>query len=257
MRIVSLCPSLSELVFDLGIEPLAITSWCCHPADRVGAIEKVGGTKNPDVARIIELAPDLVLMNDEENRLEDADVLRSAGIAIHSSFPRTVDDTAAMVRSIAAALDRVDPGERIAQDIEARAAAIRLECDNGPVVRYAYLIWRKPWMAVGADTFVAGLFLIAAAENIFPGGSAPDERYPAIAADDLQRLQPDVVFLPNEPFAFNEGHVAELARLTGLSATRFQLVDGERLSWHGSRTPSGIDYAAEVLRPYRHRSLNE
>ena len=96
MRLVSLCPSLTELVFDLGAgdELVGRTKFCVHPADKVEAIEKVGGTKNPKLERIIELAPDLVLMNEEENRAEDAAALEAAGIQVHSSMPRTAADTA-------------------------------------------------------------------------------------------------------------------------------------------------------------------
>lgn len=253
MRIVSLCPSLSELVFDLGLVPTAITTWCCHPADRVGAIEKVGGTKDPDVPRIIELAPDLVLLNEEENRLEDADALRAAGIAIHSSYPKTVPDTAEMVRSIAHAAQRPDEGERLARLIEERAEVAEEAAQGHPPVRYAYVIWRKPWMVAGADTFVAGQLAVAGGINVFQGGSSPSERYPAIAAEDLGRAQPDLVLLPDEPFRFQQRHLSELAELSGLSPDCFLLADGDRLSWHGSRTPSGIDYAAELLDCVRRR----
>ena len=102
MRIVSLCPSLTELAFDLGRgdELVGITDYCVHPANRVVSLEKVGGTKTPDVARIVALRPDIVLMNEEENRVEDADELHEAGVACHTSMPRDTTETAAMVRSI-------------------------------------------------------------------------------------------------------------------------------------------------------------
>ena len=120
MRIVSLCPSLTELVFDLGRgeDLVGITRFCVHPADEVGAIEKVGGTKNPDVERIAALRPDVVLLNREENRIEDAEALAARGLHCHSSMPRTPGETAAMVRSIAVELERGETGETIALDIE-------------------------------------------------------------------------------------------------------------------------------------------
>ena len=118
MRIVSLCPSLTELVFDLGLGDSLVgrTKFCIHPADRVSAVEKVGGTKNPKVDRIVELAPDLVLLNEEENRREDADALAAAGVRCHASFPRDVQGTAEMVRSIGEALERPREAEAIARD---------------------------------------------------------------------------------------------------------------------------------------------
>ena len=247
MRIVSLCPSLTELVFDLGLggSLVGITKWCVHPAERVGAVEKVGGTKDPDVARIAALAPDLVLLNEEENRVEDAEALRSAGVPLHVSFPRTVQDTADMVRSIGAAVGRPAGAERIARDIEARAARARAAAAGAPPVRFAYLIWRKPWMAVNADTFAHALLALAGGDNVF-GGRA--ERYPEITAAELAAAEPDLVLLATEPFPFTEKHAEELALATGLPRARFRIADGEYLSWHGSRTPAGIDYAAGLLR---------
>lgn len=250
MRIVSLCPSLTELVFALGRgdELVGITEYCVHPRERVGAVEKVGGTKTPRVDRIVELAPDLVLFNEEENRREDETALRAAGVHCLTTFPRDCQGAADMVRTIGAALERPTEAERIATDIEARAARVRREAEAGPPVRFAYLIWRKPWMSVNRDTFVHGLLAQAGGDNVF-GEQA--ERYPEITTSDLARLAPDVVLLGTEPFPFQDKHVAELAELTGLGHERFQIADGEYLSWHGSRTPAGIDYAAQLLRKVR------
>jgi ABC-type hemin transport system substrate-binding protein len=126
VRIVSLCPSLTELVFDLGsvCDLVGLTRYCIYPADKVCKVEVVGGTKDPDVARIIELAPDLVLMNDEENRIEDAEGITAAGLRVLSSMPRTAAETATMVRDIARALGCSEEGERIARDIEQRTLQV-------------------------------------------------------------------------------------------------------------------------------------
>src|SRR5688572_8221393 len=168
MRIVSLCPSLTELVFDLGLGSslVARTKFCIHPAGSVDAIEKVGGTKNPKVDRIIELAPDLVLLNEEENRCEDAERLARAGVRCHLSFPKTAADTAKMVRSIGRAIERIPEAERIAQDIEQRSARVRSAATRQRAVSLAYLIWREPWMAVNADTFVDALLSQAGGRNV-------------------------------------------------------------------------------------------
>jgi ABC-type Fe3+-hydroxamate transport system substrate-binding protein len=250
MRIVSLCPSLTELVFDLGLgdELVGRTKFCIHPADRVGAIEKVGGTKNPKIDRIIELAPDIVLLNEEENRREDADALHTAGIRCHTSLPRTALETADMVRSIASALNAVPNGERIARDIETRHERVTRAAVGRPSVRYAYLIWRDPWMTLNADTFVSALLGDAGGENVF---AAQADRYPTIGPTDLRSADPDTVLLSTEPFPFKPSHADELAHLTGIARERFRIVDGELLSWHGSRTPAGIDYAEEVVETSR------
>jgi ABC-type Fe3+-hydroxamate transport system substrate-binding protein len=251
MRIVSLCPSLTELVYDLGRGDALVgrTKFCRHPADRVGAVEKVGGTKDPKVARIVALAPDLVLLNEEENRREDAEALAAAGIPLHVSFPRDAQDTAEMVRSIGDAVDAPDAAARIAADIEARSARVRAAAAaraarGEPAPRWSYLIWRRPWMAVSGDTFVHALLAQAGGVNVF--ADLPT-RYPSVEPGALAAAAPDLVLLSSEPFPFAEQHADELAAETGLPRERFRLVDGELLSWHGSRTPEGVDYAARVL----------
>lgn len=251
MRIVSLCPSLTELVYDLGRGDALVgrTKFCRHPADRVATVEKVGGTKDPKVARIIALAPDLVLLNEEENRREDAEALAAAGIPLHVSFPRDAQDTAEMVRSIGDAVDAADAAARIAADIESRSARVRAAAATraargARAPRWSYLIWRRPWMAVNGDTFVHALLAQAGGVNVF--ADLPT-RYPSVEPAALAAADPDVVLLSSEPFPFAEQHADELAAETGLPRERFRLVDGELLSWHGSRTPEGVDYAARVL----------
>lgn len=247
MKIVSLCPSLTELVFDLGLGDALVgrTKFCVHPEGRVDAVEKVGGTKNPKIERIVELAPDVVLMNDEENRKEDASALAAAGLRIHSSMPRTAAETAAMVRAIGFALACSRESELIAADIERRADRVRRDSVRYPPVRYACLIWRDPIMTINDDTFIAGLLSLAGGQNVF---AARRDRYPAISATDLHDADPLLILLPNEPFPFLDKHVVELSTLTRLPRERFRLADGELLSWHGSRTPRGIDYAESLLR---------
>ena len=251
MRIVSLCPSLTELVFDLGLgdDLVGITKYCIHPADGVAAVEKVGGTKDPDVARITALAPDVVLVNEEENRKEDAEALTAAGLRLASSFPKTAPETATMVRDYGRVLGVEGPAEAIAADIEARTAAVTARAAaRGATRSFLYLIWRKPWMACGADSFPSALLEQAGGRNALAGDPAlADERFPALEADAIRALDPDLVLLSSEPFPFEAKHADELAVATGLPVERFRLVDGEDLSWHGSRTPRGVDYAEDAL----------
>ena len=252
MRVVSLCPSLTELVFDLGLGAslVGITEYCVHPADGVRAVEKVGGTKTPDVARIAALEPDLVLLNEEENRREDAEALAAAGVPCHVSFPRDALETAAMVRDIGAALGRQADAERIARDIEQRTARVRADARGAREVSWAYLIWRKPWMSVNADTFAHALLAQAGGRNVFAERA---ERYPTVTVEELAAADPDLVLLCSEPFPFEEKHARELSEATGLPLERFVLADGEYLSWHGSRTPAGVDYAASLIDAARAR----
>jgi iron complex transport system substrate-binding protein len=246
VRIVSLCPSLTELVFALGRgdELVGVTQFCVHPAAGVARIEKVGGTKTPDVERIVALEPDVVLLNAEENRREDADALVAAGVDCHVSMPRDTHETAAMVRSIGARLDRSQVAEDIARDIEQRTENVRKTARDRERVTFAYLVWRKPWMTVNGDTFASALLTQAGGRNVF---AAKSERYPEITLDELKNAAPRVVFLCTEPFPFQAKHVDELARGTGVAPERFVIADGEYLSWHGSRTPDGIDYAARLI----------
>ncbi len=246
MRIVSLCPSLTELVYDLGLGASLVgrTKFCVHPAGLVEAVEKIGGTKNPKIARIVQIAPDLVLLNEEENRIEDAEALRAAGIQCHTSMPRTVAETSEMVRSIGAALGADEAAAAIAQDIEARAQTVAARAVEREPVRYVYLIWREPWMTLNNDTFVHALLANAGGLNAF--GAEP-ERYPTITLEQLRAAAPDVVLLSTEPFPFAGRHIEEIAVRTGIPRERIAIVDGELLSWHGSRTPRGIVYAGETL----------
>lgn len=250
MRIVSLCPSLTELVFDLGLGDslVGITKFCVHPADGVRGVEKVGGTKTPKIARIVELAPDLVLLNEEENRLEDAEALRAAGVECHVSFPKTAVETADMVRSIGAAVGRLEGADRIGRAIEDAARRAREAAASRPAVRYAYLIWHEPLMAASDDTFIADLLRLAGGVNVF--GDRP-KRYPIVEAEELAAAALDAVLLSTEPFPFQPKHVDQISRTTGLAPEIFHIVDGELLSWHGSRTPAGIDYAVEVMKAVR------
>jgi len=255
MRVVSLCPSLTELVFALGRGHTLVgrTRFCHHPAPLVDAVERVGGTKNPKVDRIVALRPDLVLVNEEENRREDAEALRAAGVSLHVSFPKNADDTAAMVRDIARALGAGAAGDRLADDIARRAAAVREKAAarraaGEPPVRWAYLIWRRPWMAVRDDTFVSALLDEAGGANVFAGAAA---RYPEITAEALGAARPDLVLLSSEPFPFTAAHADELAVATGLPRDRFVLADGELLSWHGARTADGVEYADTLLEAVR------
>ncbi len=253
MRLISLCPSLTELLFDLGLGESIVgrTKFCVHPVGAVDAVEKLGGTKNPRIERIIELRPDLVLLNTEENRREDAEALAEAGIECHVSLPRDAAETAEMVRSIGAAVGRVIEAETIARDIERRAARVQADAAEKPQISFAYLIWRDPLMTVNSDTFVSSLLTLPGGRNVF--GDLAD-RYPTIDAKRLAAADPDLVLLSSEPFPFLEEHGQELARSTGLPLARFVFADGELLSWHGSRTPAGIDYAETLIRDARSAS---
>jgi ABC-type Fe3+-hydroxamate transport system substrate-binding protein len=243
MRIVSLCPSITESVFGLGRGDALVgrTKFCVEPAGRVESLERVGGTKTPNVDRIVALAPDLVLMNEEENRREDAEALAAAGVSVLSTFARDVDGAARALVEIGDAIDAGVEARRVAAEIDALAVEVARRAGSRPRTPFAYVVWRDPLMAVGPGTYVDALLSLAGGRNVV----ASSERYPKI---DLEALRPAThVLLASEPFPFAERHVEELVVKTGWPASRFRLVDGERLSWHGVRTLLGLPYAEEVL----------
>ena len=244
MRIISLCPSLTELVFALGRgrELIACTKFCVHPADGVRQLVKVGGTKDPNIDDVVALRPDIVLMNDEENRKEDHQELTERGITCHSTMPRTLAETAEMVRSVAVALESVERGEEIASDIEGRARAVAAAAR--PSVSFAYIIWADPMMSVNRDTFASALLCNAGGVNVF-GDRA--ERYPEVSVEELRAQNPELLFLCTEPYPFKAKDAVDLAVELGVPMDRILIADGEYLSWHGSRTPDGIDYAASLM----------
>jgi len=246
MRVISLCPSLTELVFDLGYgrDLLACTKFCVHPARGVKRLLKVGGTKDPKIGDIIALKPDIVLMNDEENRQEDYEALTERGIVCYSTMPRTIEETADMVRSIAAALGGSPKGDEIAAEIEERAVRVSTVAQGRDPVTFAYLIWSKPWMSVNRDTFAHALLSNAGGVNVFGDRT---ERYPEITIEELRAAAPDLVLLCTEPFPFEPGHAVDLSVDLGVPMDRIYIADGEYLSWHGSRTPEGIDYAESLM----------
>jgi ABC-type Fe3+-hydroxamate transport system substrate-binding protein len=216
--VVSLVPSATETLRAWGVEPLACTRFCEQPD-----LRHVGGTKDPDVAAIVELAPDLVVVNDEENRREDADALAAAGLALHACSPRSVAEVAPALAELATAVDVAPPARLL----------------GGPVpslrplgVRAFVPIWRRPWMSIAGDTFGSSVL-----EAIGVASACADApvRYPEVDLADVAGREVDVVLAPSEPYSFRPAHLAELASVAPVVA-----VDGQDLFWWGSRTPAAL-----------------
>ncbi len=245
-RIISLCPSLTELVFQLGSGErlVGVTKFCTEPQAGVADLPRVGGTKDPKLRAITELAPDLVLMNEEENRAEDAEALSAAGFEVWSSFPKTLDDSADLIRSLGERLGRSPQAEVAAERVERGVAEARGRAAELPPVHFACLIWRKPWMALGANTYGTSVIEAAGGVNVFRGGGG----YPEFDLEELERLAPARVLLPDEPFPFRPKHAEELAAGTGLAKQTWMLCDGRPLFWHGSQTLEGLELAERFLR---------
>lgn len=242
MRIISLCPSLTETVFRLGKGPALIgrTKFCVEPQGLVDAVERLGGTKNPKIERIVALRPDLVLMNEEENRREDAQTLREQGIAVLSTFAKDVPGAIDSVVEIGRAIEAGSAAELLAAELSARAERTAAQAPKPPR-SFAYLIWRKPWMAAAPDTYIDALLTLAGGRNIVPASA----RYPEVDAELLK--QAELILLSSEPFPFAEKHREELCAELGVPAARVRLVDGQLLSWHGARTLEGLAYVEQLF----------
>ena len=254
-RIVSLCPSITETVDALGAWDRLVgrTRYCVHPADRVGQVTDVGGTKAPKIEEIVELKPDLVLLNEEENRIEDAQLLTAAGLRVESFLPRDLPTTAEYIQRLGVLLSCEEEAQTLTRQLEEAVSLFDRERDPEWSPSFLYLIWRKPWMGVRSGTFISSMLEQGSFRNLLTpvrsGAGAPSEDggdYPELTGDDMRRLDPSFVFLSSEPFPFKEDHISELVESTGLSRDRFVLVDGELLSWHGVRTIAGLGYVRQL-----------
>ncbi|HVF19731.1 MAG TPA: helical backbone metal receptor [Mycobacteriales bacterium] len=225
-RIVSLVPSLTETVAGSGGADrlVGVTDWCTHPPDVVAAIPRVGGTKNPDLARIVALAPDLVLANAEENRAEDLAALRAAGLAVWVTAPDTVS---AAVTSLGRLL-------AVAGLTEGGRGWYRAVVDAWPVIeapaarrRAVTFIWRRPWMVLGRDTFAGDLLRRLGCDNVY--ADSPD-RYPRVDLDEVRARSPELVVLPDEPYSFSMSDGPEAFAGWDVPVA---LVSGRHLTWYG------------------------
>jgi ABC-type Fe3+-hydroxamate transport system substrate-binding protein len=229
-RIVSLVPSLTETLCALGLADalVGITVYCREPRDLLRGKTRIGGEKNPDLARIRELGPDLVVANVEENVAEHVATLRAWSIPVWVTYPRTVAAGIAMIRELGVLTGTAARADAIAAPLEAQLARVSAASARRPPVRVFYAIWREPWMTVGRDTYIHDMLRVCGAQNVF--GDRP-ERYPTVTLEDVAAAHPDVVLLPDEPFRFRRAHAEELEGL----APRIELVDGKPFSWHGPR----------------------
>ena len=239
-RIASLVPSLSEALWWLGLgdKLVGVTRYCVRPADGFPWAERIGGTKNPDVPRIVGLSPDVVVANAEENRLKDIEELRSAGVPVFVTFPKTVTESAITLRKLGRLVGERERGNEMADAID-RAIDEAHARRASPPLRSFCAIWRKPYMAVGHGTYAQDVLHICGFESVLP---VTRGRYPKVTLDDIRRLDPDVVLLPDEPFPFGPEHREDFE---GWRA-RVVIFDGTLLSWYGPRTPEALSGLTEM-----------
>ena len=241
-RLLSLCPSITETLVEIGLggRLVGVTRYCIRPRDVVADIPKVGGTKSPDLARIEQLDPAVVFANSEENREEDVAALRRR-FSVHVSLPRTVAEVPDLIREFASVSGRPGAGDDLAAAIE----------DIRPTppetsFRYAYFIWKDPWMTVSGDTYVSDLFRYAGGVNVFADAA---QRYPETMPADVLARRPDVLFFATEPYPFSERHLPAIQAAFGRTRP-IELIDGDDCCWHGARTRDGLRLMGELRGRY-------
>jgi ABC-type Fe3+-hydroxamate transport system substrate-binding protein len=224
-RVVSLVPSVTETLLAWGVTPVACTRFCEQPD-----LPHVGGTKDPDVAAIVDLAPDLVVLCVEENRREDADALAAAGVATAALSIDSVADVGPALAMLAGLVGVPAP------------PVPDLPPDPEPSLRAFVPIWKRPWMSLAGGTYGSSLLASVGVANVFAGAR---DRYPTVTLDEVRAREPDVVLAPSEPYPFAERHIPLFDGVAPVV-----LVDGQDLFWWGVRTPAARSRLAAALQPW-------
>jgi len=242
-RVVSLVPSLTEwlVVTGVGERLVGVTDWCVEPAGALDGLVRVRGTKNPDLAAVRGLAPDLVVANAEENRRLDVQRLEAGGLAVFVTMPTTVAGAVAELRDLAAAVGDLLGAAALDADL---VAAVGDAYRRPPArrVRYACPVWRDPWMWLGRRTYAADLLGLAGGEPVLDD---PTGRYPRLDPEELAARDPEVVLLPSEPYEFTRADAGEVA--AAFAGARVELADGRALTWYGPRIPAALAGFRDLL----------
>jgi len=241
IRIISLVPSQTELLVDLGLEEniVGITKFCVHPTSLKKNKTIVGGTKNIKLDKIKELQPDFILCNKEENTKEI--VLECERISkVHVSNIVTIQDTLALIELYGKLFSCEENTSQLTRKINLKLTDFNQFIKNKPTLKVAYFIWKKPWMVAGNETFINHILQLNKFENIFKNKN----RYPEIELENIKNKDLDLVLLSSEPYPFKNKDIAEIAKIN--SEAKIILVDGEYFSWYGSRLLKAFDYFKEL-----------
>ena len=240
-RIISLVPSQTELLFELGLdaEIIGLTKFCIHPEDKVRGRTKIGGTKNLNMEMIRSLKPDLIIGNKEENEQGQIEALMME-FPVWMSDINNLEDAMQAIDGIGALVDRKPEAEYLNYLIRAGFTDLQaLALQKGIDKKVAYLIWKDPYLFAGKDSFIDGILTLNGLQNV-----VKESRYPELNLEQLRSLNPELVFLSSEPYPFKEKHLEEL-RLA-LPGAKVMLVDGEMFSWYGSRLVKAVGYLFEL-----------
>ncbi len=237
-RIISLVPSQTELLVDLGLEEsiVGITKFCIHPTHLRKSKTIVGGTKNINIDKIVALNPDIILCNKEENTKEIVEACEKIA-PTHVSDIFTLDDSKELILQYGEILSCKEQVKKITQELDSKFNNFQQFIKNTTERKVAYFIWRKPWMVAGNNTFINYLLEVNKFKNIYRN----QERYPEIELQNITKEgKPDLIFLSSEPYPFKKEHINEITKHS--SQSKIILVDGEMFSWYGSRLLKAFDY---------------
>ena len=251
-RIVSLVPSITETCFMLGAgdSVVGVSEYCTHPPEGVAVKEKIGGVKNPDIEKIIELAPDLVLANKEENHKKHIERLDNEGIPVFMTYPKTVKQGLRMVRDIALMTDTVAQAEKTLLPIEEVYRDISRLADGEERTSVFCPIWKDPYMTISGDTYIHDVLWSAGGSNIFASKS---DRYPKVRIEEVIEAAPEVILLPDEPYEFREEDLPDFLKHPEIPAVendRIHFIDGKITAWFGPRIGEGLVVVCNLLSPY-------
>ncbi len=232
-RIVSLVPSQTELLYDLGLEDeiVGITKFCVHPEKWFREKPRVGGTKSVDINKLRSLQPDLVIANREENVKEQVEEIAKF-CPVWTSDISTVEEALTMIHHVAHITGKEAQGREIIHGIKESMD----QMERFSTIRTVYLVWKDPYMTVGGDTFISDMMAKAGFVNVFQGST----RYPELSPEDLVHADAELILLSSEPYPFKDKHVQELS--TWLPGKKIMLADGEMFSWYGSRMLKAAEY---------------
>lgn len=240
-RIISLVPSQTELLFDLGLdlEIVGITKFCIHPIDKFASRTKIGGTKKLDLDTIRNLKPDLIIGNKEENLQSDIELLMEE-FPVWMSDINNLEEAMLTINEIGTLVNRAPEASYLNHLIDAGFRDLQTLAKTAPFggLGAAYFIWRKPYMVAGRNTFIDDILRKIGLNNVIE-----EVRYPEVTLSALQLLKPDFVFLSSEPYPFAQKHIEEMQN--ELPNAKIILVDGEMFSWYGSRLVKAVQYFFE------------
>lgn len=237
MKVVSLVPSITEALFDLGLtehEVIGRTKFCIHPGDRIKNVPVIGGTKNINIDKIKALQPDLILANKEENIKEQVEALME-DFKVTVTHVETVEDNYYLLKTLGNIFNK----EEKAQLFNLKIYEVLEQTKLDAPVKAAYLIWKNPYMTIGSDTFIHHILSDIGFENIFKDRT----RYPEIQMEDL--ADAEVIMLSSEPFPFKEKHIEEMKAF--YPDKKIMIVDGEAFSWYGTHIAKCEAYFKELL----------